>query len=116
MTEKTLLPLSSKNILQLLRKEFNLTFNQKGQDYFARCPFHSEKTSSFAFEPEKRIFKCFGCGFGAGDIFKLWAQIKKISLLQTRQEITQLGYNAGFKEKNSELEGTNKESVIFTLV
>ena len=115
MTEKNLLPLSSKNIFQLLRKEFNLVFKQKGQDYFALCPFHSEKTSSFAFEPEKKIFKCFGCGFGTGGIFKLWAQIKKISLLQTRQEIAQLGYNVGFKEKNSELEGTNQENTVFSL-
>jgi len=51
-----ILPLSRKNILQLLKKEFNLIFNQKGQDYFALCPFHLEKTPSFAFEPEKKNF------------------------------------------------------------
>src|ERR1043165_1872547 len=116
MNEKKPLPLSSENILQLLRKEFNLIFNQKGQDYFALCPFHPEKTSSFAFEPEKKIFKCFGCGFGAGSIFKLWVQIKKIGLLQARQEIAQLGYNVGFKKKTPELEETSKESTIFSLV
>lgn len=116
MNKNNLLPLSSKNILQLLKKEFNLIFNQKGQDYFTLCPFHPEKTSSFAFEPEKKIFKCFGCGFGAGSIFKLWAQIKKINLPQTKQEIAQLGYNVGFNEKNSELEGIDKESLILSLV
>lgn len=116
MNKNNLLPLSSKNILQLLRKEFNLIFNQKGQDYFTLCPFHPEKTSSFAFEPEKKIFKCFGCGLGVGSIFKLWAQIKKINLPQAKQEIAQLGYNVGFNEKNSELEGTDKESLILSLV
>ena len=116
MNKNKLLPFSNKNILQLLRKEFNLIFNQKGQDYFTLCPFHSEKTPSFAFEPEKRIFKCFGCGFGAGNIFKLWSQIKKTSLPQARQEIAQLGYDVGFKEKNSGLEEKDKESAIFSLV
>src|SRR3954469_7821945 len=115
MNKKNLLSLSSENILQLLSKEFRLNFSQNGQDYFALCPFHVEKTPSFAFEPEKIIFKCFSCGFGTGSIFKLWAQIKKISLLQTKQEIEQLGYNVGFKEKTSSSKETDKES-IFSLI
>src|SRR3954451_5432295 len=112
MNKKTPLSLSSENILQLLSKEFHLNFSQNGQDYFALCPFHAEKTPSFAFEPEKRIFKCFSCGFGTGSIFKLWAQIKKINLLQAKQEIEQLGYNVGFKEKNSPSEETDKGNVL----
>jgi len=116
MNKKSLLPLSSENILQLLSKEFRLSFSQKGQDYFALCPFHAEKTPSFAFEPEKRIFKCFSCGFGTGSIFKLWSQVKKISLLQTKQEIEQLGYNVGFKEKLPLSEETDKESMFSLIV
>lgn len=71
MDHEKLLPLSTENILQLLKNEFRLTFNKKGQDYFALCPFRQEKSSSFAFEPEKKIFKCFGCDLGFGNIFKL---------------------------------------------
>lgn len=71
MGQGNLLPLSAENTIQLLKSEFHLTFNKRGQDYFAFCPFHQEKTSSFAFEPEKKIFKCFGCGFGVGNVFKL---------------------------------------------
>lgn len=71
MNQKNLLPLSTENILQLLKKGLGLSFVQKGQDYFALCPFRQEKSSSFAFEPEKTIFKCFGCGFGAGNVFKV---------------------------------------------
>ncbi len=71
MDQGNLLPLSAENIIQLLRNEFRLTFSKRGQSYFTFCPFRKEKTSSFAFEPEKKIFKCFGCGFGVGNIFKL---------------------------------------------
>jgi DNA primase len=71
MGRESLLPLSAENIIKLLKNEFNLAFNKRGQDYFAFCPLHKEKTSSFAFEPGKKIFKCFGCGFGVGNVFKL---------------------------------------------
>jgi len=37
----------------------------KGGDYWALCPFHSEKTPSFKMDGEKPLYKCFG-GCGAG--------------------------------------------------
>lgn len=33
------------------------------------CPFHQERTPSFNVNPDKGIFKCFGCNLG-GDVFK----------------------------------------------
>ena len=45
-----------------------LPLQHKGRNYYGLCPFHAEKTPSFAVNPEKQIFHCFGCGAG-GDVF-----------------------------------------------
>lgn len=39
-----------------------------GQNLKGLCPFHPEKTPSFAVHPVRQIFRCFGCNV-AGDVF-----------------------------------------------
>jgi len=34
---------------------------RRGSNYIGLCPFHSEKTPSFAVNEDKKIFHCFGC-------------------------------------------------------
>jgi DNA primase len=46
----------------------HLTLRRSGSRYWARCPFHSEKTPSFQVQPDRQVFYCFGCGAG-GDLF-----------------------------------------------
>ncbi len=41
---------------------------KRGNRYFGRCPFHSEKTASFSVLPEREMFYCFGCHAGGGAI------------------------------------------------
>ena len=38
-----------------------------GAHYKGLCPFHSEKTPSFTVNPQRRFFRCYGCGEG-GDV------------------------------------------------
>jgi DNA primase len=47
-----------------------------GQNFMGLCPFHPEKTPSFAVHPVKQIYHCFGCGAG-GDVFKFVMELEK---------------------------------------
>src|SRR6201987_2578594 len=45
---------------------------KSGQNFTGLCPFHSEKTPSFAVHPVKQIYHCFG-----GDVFKFVMEVDK---------------------------------------
>ena len=52
--------LEKANIIDVIGNYIKL--EKKGNDYWAKCPFHSEKTSSFSVSENKQFFHCFGCG------------------------------------------------------
>ncbi len=43
-----------------------ISLKRAGATYKANCPFHQEKTPSFNVNPQRQMFKCFGCGAGGG--------------------------------------------------
>lgn len=52
--------LSRTDIVQVIGRYVKL--QHKGTNWLACCPFHKEKTPSFAVNQQKQFFKCFGCG------------------------------------------------------
>ncbi|MDX9779430.1 MAG: DNA primase [Candidatus Neomarinimicrobiota bacterium] len=55
-----------------------LPLKRKGANYWARCPFHDEKTASFSVSPSKQIYHCFGCGVG-GNVLNFVMEYEKLS-------------------------------------
>ncbi len=49
---------------------------KSGANFTGLCPFHAEKTPSFAVHPTKQIYHCFGCGKG-GDVFSFVMEMEK---------------------------------------
>ncbi len=48
------------DMVELTRSYVEGLENRSGR-WWARCPFHSEKTASFTINPERKSYYCFGC-------------------------------------------------------
>jgi DNA primase len=59
-----------------------------GANYMGLCPFHQEKTPSFAVHPAKQIFHCFGCGVG-GDVFKFMMMIDNLTFPEALRRLAE---------------------------
>jgi DNA primase len=81
------------DIVQLIGETVPL--KKAGRGYVGLCPFHGEKTPSFHVDPERRTYKCFGCGEG-GDIFT-W--LEKQSGLSPAEALNTLAERAGVELK-----------------
>ena len=52
-------------------ESFGIDVNSRNK---ACCPFHGERTPSFTLNPDKGLYKCFGCGAG-GNVIKLYREL-----------------------------------------
>lgn len=87
---------------------------KRGKNYFGVCPFHQEKTPSFAVNEEKQIYHCFGCGAG-GDVFKFLMEYKSISFIEAVQEIAeQLGIKIEY-DQNISAEKQNEQETYYDI-
>lgn len=66
---------SANNIVDVISNYVNL--KRKGDTYFGLCPFHKEKTGSFAVSRDKQIYHCFGCGEG-GNVIRFVMKVENI--------------------------------------
>lgn len=62
-----------------------LRLRQNGARYWARCPFHNEKTASLCFFPDGG-YKCFGCG-AAGDSINFAASLYGLTMAEAARKI-----------------------------
>src|SRR5690606_24544930 len=61
---------------------------KRGQNLWACCPFHNEKSPSFSVSPVKQIYKCFGCG-KAGDPIQFVMDIEGIGFNEAIKHLAQ---------------------------
>ena len=74
-----------------------ITLNKKGKTWWACCPFHYEKTPSFAVNEMEQFYHCFGCGAG-GNVIKFVMEQEKLSFADA---IILLAKKAGIEVKYS---------------
>lgn len=87
----------------------HVALKKSGNNWKGLCPFHQEKTPSFMVNPQKGIFKCFGCGAG-GDALAFLQRINNQSFYEVLTELAgrygiQINYsNENIDSKNQILE------------
>lgn len=59
-----------------------VALKRSGRSFFGLCPFHNEKSPSFAVSPDKQIFHCFGCGVG-GNVFHFVSKIEGVGFRES---------------------------------
>jgi DNA primase len=91
---------------------------KKGQNMWACCPFHGEKSPSFSVSPAKQIYKCFGCG-KAGDPIQFVMDIEGVGF---QEAIRHLAGKYGIEVEEDEartpeqnLEQNERESLYIAL-
>jgi len=85
-----------------------------GRNFVGLCPFHSEKTPSFSVNPEKGIYKCFGCGKG-GDAFAFIMEMEGLSFVEA---VKDLGSRFGIEvktESRSDKEADSRNETLFSI-
>ncbi len=65
-----------------------VSLKKRGQNFTGLCPFHSEKSPSFAVHPVKQIYHCFGCGAG-GDVFKFVMEMEKCDFMDAVRTVAE---------------------------
>ena len=70
----------SNDIVDVISKY--VTLKRSGRNFFGLCPFHKEKSPSFAVSPDKQIFHCFGCGAG-GNVIHFISKIEGLDFKDT---------------------------------
>ncbi|MDX2187399.1 MAG: DNA primase [Opitutaceae bacterium] len=57
------------------------TLRKVGARFKGLCPFHQEKTPSFHVDPDRGLFKCFGCG-KAGDLISFVRETEQLTFTE----------------------------------
>lgn len=89
-----------------------LTLKKRGKQFWACCPFHHEKTPSFALNEENQFFHCFGCG-ESGDSITF---VMKMENCNREKAVELLAQRAGMhmpetRGNANEIEKLKKEKV-----
>ncbi len=88
-----------------------VVLKKRGANYWGCCPFHNEKTPSFCVNPQKGIFKCFGCGEG-GDAISFLMKINNQSFSDVIKDLAmQFGIELPQSSGNSKQYTEEKQKV-----
>ncbi|MCM1438957.1 MAG: DNA primase [Roseburia sp.] len=83
------MPNVDQEFLRTLKEKVNIvevagsyiTLDKRGASYWACCPFHHEKTPSFAINEAGQYYHCFGCG-ESGDVIRFVSEMESVDFME----------------------------------
>ena len=78
---------SQSNIVEIISEYVQL--KKQGQNYFASCPFHEDRSPSFSVQEEKMFYHCFSCKRG-GNVFNFIQEIEGITFPEAVIKVAEL--------------------------
>lgn len=99
------------NILEVVAD--TVALKRAGKHYKGLCPFHNEKTPSFTVNPERGIFKCFGCGEG-GDVFAFVQKAQRVDFIDSVKNLAER-YGVQLVETQEQRQEHDRRSLMLML-
>lgn len=87
LSQKTIRDVQERADIEEVVSDF-VPLKKKGQNLWACCPFHEEKSPSFSVSPNKGIYKCFGCG-KAGDAIQFIMDLEGLSFPEAIKQLAE---------------------------
>lgn len=84
--------------------EQHVQLRRAGRELVGLCPLHSEKTPSFAVNPDKGLWHCHGCGEG-GDVITF---IEKMHGVGFKEALKLLGVEGEYKPDQEHIRRRNE--------
>lgn len=76
-----------------------------GAVWKANCPFHNERTPSFTVNPQRQIYKCFGCGAG-GSVIRFVMNYENLDFVAAARKLAE---RAGIRIEETEMSAEDQE-------
>ena len=89
--------IAANDIVEVIGGYFPL--KRAGGMWKALCPFHQERTPSFSVNPQRQIFKCFGCGAG-GSVIRFVMSYENLDFVAAAKKLAE---RAGIKLVDAEM-------------
>ncbi len=93
----------SNDIVEVIGSYLPLT--QRGKNYFALCPFHSDHSPSMSVSPDKQIFRCFTCK-KSGNVITFVMEYENVNFTEALRILAQ---RVGIKANVPKVRTVNKE-------
>ena len=89
----------------------HVPLKKTGLNFMARCPFHDEKTPSFAANAKRQTYHCFGCGVG-GNAISFLMEYSNLDFIEAVEDLANfMGIDVPYETHGNYTPKTNPDTL-----